>query len=219
MELRRTANAGFLLALDGVTIALDGVCLEVSPYQATPPAELARLSAAPPDLLAYTHCHADHFDPGFAAAFVGPIAGPDQVAQALPGKQVTDQTVAVGHVRITPVATRHIGKACLTTTHRSFIIEGTKRVWFMGDATPAQMAQLAPFGQPDVLIAPFAYATTPAAVRMVNEIGPKLLVLTHMPLRNNDPAGLWPAVEAMAPKFSMAVILPEMGQSVKTRSL
>ena len=98
MELRRTANAGFLLTLDGVTIAMDGVCLAASPYQATPPAELARLSAAPPDLLAYTHCHADHFDPDFAATFCGPILGPEQVAQALPGKQVTDQTVAVGGV-------------------------------------------------------------------------------------------------------------------------
>jgi hypothetical protein len=72
-------------------------------------------------------------------------------------------------------------------------------------------------GKPHVLIAPYAYATTPAAVRMVNEIAPQLLVLTHMPLRSNDPAGLWPAVEAMLPQLSMAVILPELGQNVRTR--
>lgn len=214
MELRRTANAGFLLTLDGVTIAMDGVCLAASPYQATPPAELARLSAAPPDLLAYTHCHADHFDPDFAATFCGPILGPEQVAQALPGKQVTDQTVAVGGVRITPIPTRHIGKSCLTTVHRSFIIEGAKRVWFMGDATPAQMALLAPFGKPDVLIAPFAYATTPSAVRMVNEATPMLFVLTHLPIKDNDPAMLWPAVNAMLPQLGMKVTIPEMGETV-----
>ena len=218
MELRRTANAGFLLTLDGVTIALDGVCLEVSPYQATPSAERAKLMAAPPDLLAYTHCHEDHFDPNFATSFSGPILGPEQVAQALPGKAVSNAATAMGKVGVTPVPTRHIGKASLTTTHFSYILEGSSRIWFMGDATPAQMAQLSPYGKPDVLIAPYAYATTPSAVRMVNEISPGMLVLTHMPLRENDPAGLWHAVEAMLPQLSMAVIIPEMGQTVKSRN-
>lgn len=218
MELRRTANAGFLLTLDGVTIALDGVCLEISPYQATPPAERAKLMAAPPDLLAYTHCHGDHFDPSFALSFSGPVLGPDQVAQALPGKAVSDAATAMGKVGVTPVPTRHIGKASLTTSHLSYVIQGSHSVWFMGDATPAQMARLSPYGKPDVLIAPYAYATTPSAVRMVNEVGPGTLVLTHMPLRENDPAALWAAVEAMHPQLSMAVIIPEMGQTVKDRN-
>lgn len=218
MELRRTANAGFLLTLDGVTIALDGVCLEVSPYQATPPAERTRLAAAPPDLLAFTHCHPDHFDMVFAATFSGPVLGPDQVAQALPGKDVSGSCLTVGGVSITPVPTRHIGKASQTTSHFSFVIEGSHRVWFMGDATPAQMAQLAPYGKPDVLIAPYAYATTASAVRMVNEIAPGMLVLTHLPLRENDPASLWAAVEVMLPQLSMAVTIPEMGQTAKSRN-
>lgn len=214
MELRRTANAGFLLTLDGATIALDGVCLAASPYQATPTAERARLSAAPPDLLAFTHCHSDHFDPAFAAAFSGPVVAPDQVAQSLPGKTVSDSPTTVKTVRITPVPTRHIGKSCLTTVHRSFIIEGARRLWFMGDASPAQMALLAPFGSPDVLIAPFAYATTPSAVRMVNEAAPKLFVLTHMPRRENDPAMLWDAVKAMLPQLAMEVTIPQIGETV-----
>ncbi len=203
MELRRTANAGFLLTLDGVTSLLDGVCLEVSPYQATPPAELARLSAAPPDLLAFTHCHADHFDPRFAASFSGPVIGPE-----------AGTPLCVGGVRITPVPTRHIGKSCLTTIHHSFIMKGSRCVWFMGDAAPAQMALLAPYGQPDVLIAPFAYAATASAVRLVNEVGPKTLVLTHLPRRDNDPHQLWPAVEAQLPGFRMEVLIPELCESV-----
>ena len=43
MELRRTANAGVLLKLDDVEILLDGVCQEVKPYLATPPAEKEKL--------------------------------------------------------------------------------------------------------------------------------------------------------------------------------
>ncbi len=214
MELRRTANAGFLLTLDGVTSLMDGVCLEVSPYQATPPAELARLSAAPPDLLAFTHCHADHFDPRAAAAFPGPILGTEQVARALPGNAVSCGKFSVGGVSITPVPTRHIGKSCLTTQHHSFIIEGSRRIWFMGDAAPAQLALLAPFGAPDVLVAPFAYAATPSAVRMVNEAQPSLLVVTHLPQRDNDPSLLWAAVEAQLPGFRMEIVIPQIGQSL-----
>jgi L-ascorbate metabolism protein UlaG (beta-lactamase superfamily) len=217
MELRRTANAGFLLTLDGVTIAMDGVCLVVSPYQATPPAELGRLLAAPPDLLAFTHDHADHFDPDFARSFQGPILGTEQIAQALPGKKVTLEPVTVGNVKVTPVPTRHIGKASATTRHQSLVIEGSKRIFFMGDATPAQLSGLFSFGNPDALIAPFAYATTASAVRMVNEAVPETLVLTHLPLRENDPAQLWPAVEAMLPGFAMPVLIPSMGETVSLR--
>jgi len=214
MELRRTANAGFLLTLDNITIALDGVCLEVSPYQATPPAERAKLLAAPPDLLAYTHSHEDHFDPGFAQSFLGSILGTDQVAQVLPGKAVACGSMAVGPVKVTPVATRHIGKASATTSHQSLVIEGSSSVWFMGDAAPSQLSQLAPYGRPRVLIAPFAYATTPSAVRAVNEAAPQCLILTHMPLQNNDPAMLWPAVKAMLPAFAMQVLIPAVGETV-----
>ena len=214
MELRRTANAGFLLTLDGVTIAMDGVCLAVSPYQATPPAELGRLLAAPPDLLSYTHDHVDHFDPDFARRFQGMILGTEQIAQALPGGKVTMEPVTIGNVKVTPVPTRHIGKSGVTTSHQSLVIEGSKRVFFMGDATPAQLSSLLRFGKPDVLIAPFAYAATASAVRMVNEAVPETLVLTHLPLRENDPAQLWPAVEAMLPGFSTPVLIPEMGETV-----
>jgi L-ascorbate metabolism protein UlaG (beta-lactamase superfamily) len=212
MQLRRTANAGFLLTLDGTKIALDGVCLEVSPYQATPPAERANLLATPPDLLAYTHCHADHFDPGFAAAFSGPVLGTDQVAQLLPGKKVSIAPISVGSVKVSPVATRHIGK--FTDSHQSLVIEGSSMVWFMGDATPTQLRQLAPYGNPQVLIAPFAYATTPSATRAVNEIAPDHLILTHLPCRNNDPSGLWSAVETMLPAISVPVLIPKLGETI-----
>ena len=215
MQLKRTANAGFLLTLDGITIAMDGVCLEVYPYQATPSAERVNLLAAPPDLLAYTHFHEDHFDPSFAAAFPGPILGTDQVAQLLPGQKVYCRPVAAGSVKVIPVATRHIGAFAATTSHQSLVIQGSSRVWFMGDATPTQLKQLLPYGRPKVLIAPFAYATTPSAVRAVQEIAPEYLVLTHLPLRDHDPDGLWKAVEAQLPQFSMPVLIPELGKTIQ----
>jgi hypothetical protein len=52
------------------------------------------------------------------------------------------------------------------------------------------------------------------AVRAVQEIAPDHLVLTHLPLRNNDPDGLWQVVEAMLPQFSMPVLIPELGETI-----
>jgi ribonuclease BN (tRNA processing enzyme) len=52
---------------------------------------------------------------------------------------------------------------------------------------------------------------------MVNEAVPETLVLTHLPLRENDPAQLWPAVEAMLPGFAMPVLIPSMGETVSLR--
>lgn len=212
MNLTRTANAGFLLELDGAVIALDSVCREVAPYLATPPAERALVWDACPDLLAFTHSHADHFDSTFAKRFPGPILGP--VANLLPGRNVVSGTAVAKDVRITQVPTRHIGKVCLTEPHVSFVIEGSRCIWFTGDAGPAQLSAMSGFPKPDVLIAPFAYATTPSAVRMVHAAGPKVLVLTHLPDRAMDPDGLWPAVEAMLPNFTIPVLIPQMGESI-----
>lgn len=218
MELRRTANAGFLLKLDGVMIAMDGVCLEVPPYQAAPPAERDRLMAAPPDLLAFTHHHADHFDPAFAAQFqkrtLRPILGTDQVAQTLPGCRVTEDPLCIRNVRITPVTTRHIGKFGLTTNHVSFIIEGSKCIWFAGDATPTQLGSITGFPKADILIAPYAYVTTGAALRALQAMQPKHLVLTHMPPRGCDPDGLWAAVDAMLPQISIPVSIPGISETL-----
>lgn len=218
MELRRTANAGFLLKLDGAMIALDGVCLEVPPYQAAPPAERDRLLAAPPDLLAFTHDHADHFDPAFASAFQKhtgrPILGTGQVATALPDCRVQQEAALIRGVRVGAVPTRHIGKSGLTTQHLSFIIEGSRCIWFAGDATPTALGAITGFPRPDVLIAPYAYVTTGAALRVVQALGPKQLVLTHLPLRGHDPDGLWASVDAMLPQCGIPVSIPDISETL-----
>ena len=83
MQLRRTANAGVLLKLDGVSILMDGVCREEYPYPATPPEIKAELTAKVPDAVAFTHAHNDHYDPDFAKAYLaaanGVIIGPEDL--------------------------------------------------------------------------------------------------------------------------------------------
>ena len=207
MELTRTANAGVLLKLDGVTILMDGVCREVKPYPATPPEIKARLTENIPDVVAFTHAHKDHYDPGFAAQVLqknGVIFGPADC-------HGTMEQATVGNVRITPLFSRHIGAAGKTTLHASFILEGSKCIWFTGDAAPSQWRGRN-LPKPDVLIVPYAYCNTSAAWAATQLLGAETVVLLHMPEKENDTIGLWDAVEQTVGQSDVLVI-PVMGQT------
>ena len=211
MEIRRTANAGVLVALDGVRILLDGVCQEVAPYLATPDRERQLLLDNPPDLLAYTHDHPDHYDRSFVSEYfqraAGPLMGPA-------GSPFGSQPRWIGAVKITPVPSRHIGKQD-EVEHVSYIIQGSRCVWFMGDASPLQWKDREDLPRPDVLIAPFAYATC-GGWDLTCSIGPKALVLLHLPQRDNDPHKLWDQVEAAVAKGDgPAVYVPELEQRIR----
>lgn len=212
MEIRRTANAGVLLKLDGVTILLDGVCREVKPYLATPPEERALLIESWPDVIAFTHAHKDHYDPAFAAAYQrqtnGVILGPAD----LPGAATSQRECVAGGVRVLPVESRHIGAAGKTTSHLSFIIQGSACVWFLGDATPLQWKNRQDLPAPDVLIVPYAYAVTATGWEIAKSLGAKQIVLLHMPHRRDDIGGLWEAVEATVPEGSIHI--PEVGETL-----
>lgn len=212
MEIRRTANAGVLLALDGITILMDGVCREVKPYPATPPEEKQMLTARYPDVIAFTHSHKDHYDPGFAAAYQrqtnGVILGPSD----LPGCKTSQQMLTAGGVTVTPVESRHIGAAGKTVKHMSFVVQGSACLWFLGDATPFQWKDRTDLPKPDVLIVPYAYAVTATGWEIAKSLGAEKIILLHMPRREEDTIGLWEAVEATVPKGSIHI--PDIGQTI-----
>lgn len=210
MEIRRTANAGVLLKLDGVSILLDGVCREVKPYPATPPEERAALSNCYPDIVAFTHSHKDHYDPAYAAGFVkqtgGVILGPVD----LPGVRASMEPAERGGVTVIPVHSRHIGAAGKTVSHASFIIKGTSCAWFLGDASPSQWRNREDLPKPDILMVPYAYAATAAGWAATETLGAKKIVLLHMPSREEDTLGLWDAVEHTVGNES-TLYIPDMG--------
>lgn len=212
MKITRTANAGVLLELDGVSILMDGVCREVKPYPVTPPEVKKELMEHFPDVVAFTHAHKDHYDPDFAAYYErqkgGVILGPEDLTRC--GAAMQPKTV--GTVTVTPVSSRHIGAAGKTTNHASFVIKGSRCIWFTGDAAPTQWRQC-DLPKPDVLIAPYAYATTPAAWSLTRGLGAKKVVLLHLPDREEDSIGLWEAVESTAGEDKMLCI-PQMGQQL-----
>jgi L-ascorbate metabolism protein UlaG (beta-lactamase superfamily) len=111
------------------------------------------------------------------------------------------------------VPSRHIGKH-EGVDHVSYIIEGSRCIWFMGYASPLQWKDRTDLPKPDILVAPFAYATA-GGWEITRQLGAKVLVLLHLPNRDNDPHGLWPQVDATIAKGNgPAVYIPEMEQRI-----
>lgn len=211
MEIKRTANAGVLLRLDGKRILMDGVCREVKPYLATPFRVREALLRDLPDALLFTHSHADHYDAAFVSEYLqktaGPVLGPADIPFC------STEACCVGDVRITPVPSRHIGKT-EPMGHMSFVLEGSRCVWFLGDASPLLWKGRTDLPRPDVLIAPYAYGMG-SGWEIAKSLSAHDVVLLHLPERNADPYGLWAGVEAAAgQERKNRVHIPEIDSAV-----
>jgi len=214
MILRRTANAGILLALDGIKILFDGVSREGTAYPATSVEEQDALILEKPDALCISHDHPDHFDSEFATRYAnkvnGKVVGP--VGAYVP--DVTMEPIRIGTVKITPIETRHIGKVGVNVPHTSFIVEGTSCVWFMGDAAVLQWKNRFDLPKPDVLIVPFAYATTATSWEITKSLGAKYVVIVHMPVKESDPYQLLETVKQTTQNDeSIEMWIPDIGET------
>ena len=214
MLVQRVSNAGVLLDLDGVKILLDGFCTDEGPYLATPEHLAASLMAEPADVLAFTHAHPDHFCAQLAEQYrkqtLRPVLGPENLPFGTSSKGL-----ALGGVSILPVKSRHIGKEYFDVPHVSYSIAGSKNVWFLGDAVPSQWRSVRE--KCDVIIAPFAYALSDSAWQMTCALA-ETVVLVHMPLRENDPASLWPQVEAVTGKSCpVNLYIPQIGETIEIK--
>ena len=214
MKIRRTANAGVLLELDGVSILMDGVCREVKPYPATPPEERDALQRSFPDVIAFTHAHKDHYDPAFAALYQKQTSGVILGPATLPGCKATMEDTVVKGVYILPVFSRHIGLAGKDVEHASFIVQGSRCVWFLGDAAPMQWRGK-DLPKPDVLIVPYAYANTPSGWSLTRSLGADHVVLLHMPKREEDTIGLWDAVNAVLKSEEKQPAILSMSETIE----
>ena len=209
MEIQRTANAGVLLKMDGVSILLDGLADRVEGYTATPAEMAEKLLENPPDILAFTHYHKDHCSDALLLPYrkqnLRPIYGPELLLKG---------AMQVGNVTVTPIESRHLGKTEPGLQHVSYIINGSKCVWFMGDAAPLQWKNRTDLPKPDVLIAPYAYGNTKAVWDMSCSLA-KDIVLLHLPNREKDIYGLWECVDSTtAHRKGTNLWIPEIGESI-----
>lgn len=204
MKIQRTANAGVLLETDGIRLLLDGVSSPLDPYEGTPQIIKDELCTQFPDVVMFTHYHADHYDMEFSKIYktntLRSVYGPEF---ALCGK--------MGSVKLKGVPTRHIGRA--DVSHVSYVIGGSSNVWFMGDASPLEAKKLLVESKPDVLIVPYAYVTTPSSWEITRSLGAGHIILVHMPPRHNDPHMLWRAMEETGGQDSL--IIPQIGEVIE----
>lgn len=204
MKIQRTANAGVLICLDGVRLLLDGVCRPMYPYEGTPDEIKEHLSLQFPDVLMFTHYHDDHYDENFSKLYktktLRPVYGSEF---ALFGK--------VGNVKLKGIPTRHIGKS--DAEHVSYVINGSKCIWFMGDASPLELKNIKEH-KPDVLIIPYAYVTTKTAWEITKSIGADKIILLHMPKKENDIHNLWQSLKETVGDLS-TLIIPEIGEVIQ----
>lgn len=212
MEIQRTANAGVLLTMDGVRVLLDGLCDRVGNYLPTPKMLAAELLKNPPDILAFTHSHSDHYSDALVSEYrkrnLRPILGPESLYS---------EPIHLGNIAIRSVVSRHIGKAEPGLLHCSYILEGSRCVWFTGDAAPVQWRNGAELPKPDVLIAPYAYANTKVGWEITCSLT-KNLVLLHLPNRQEDTCGLWQQVEnTVTNNGETKVWIPQITEKIKIK--
>lgn len=210
MILKRTANAGILLALDSVSILFDGVSREGTAYPATSDYMQDALIKERPDAICFTHIHPDHYDPDFVKRYKrevdGPVIAPDEGG--------AHEILQIGSVKITPVSSRHIGRVGIDVPHISYIVEGSSCVWFMGDAAVLQWKNRSDLPKPDVLIVPFAYATTETSWEITKSLGAKYVVIVHMPERDKDPYQLWHSVTTtINDEDEIKLWIPDIGET------
>ena len=208
MELQRTANAGVLLKMDGVSILLDGLADRVEGYLPTPAQMAERLLENPPDILAFTHNHPDHCSDALLLPYrkqnLRPIYGPESLYSG---------DIKVGGVTITPVESRHLGKTEPGLQHVSFMIQGSKCVWFMGDAAPLQWRNRTDLPKPDVLVAPYAYGNSKPAWELSCSLT-KNIVLLHLPDRDKDLYRLWEGVDSTTRGTTANLWMPQIGETI-----
>ena len=183
MKIMRTANAGVLIELDGKRILIDGMAKTLEAYEGTPLYILSELYNSPPDITLFTHKHPDHFDREYADFAVSESLYLDDESQ---------DTINLDDIWIRAVKTGHIGAR--DVSHVSFVIKGSKTLFFMGDASPSYLKQMEAFGVPDVLFVPFAYGLTPSAWRNTKNTGAKAIVLLHLPKEELDEQGICKSV-------------------------
>lgn len=200
MKITRCANAGILLEIDGISILLDGVCQKLDPYIQTPEEYRREFVKNVPDIVAFTHKHPDHFDEVFMTQIEG------KTAIIMPDSA---QEVTLGGVTVIPVETRHIG--VYKIAHTSFIIKGSRCVWFLGDASPLGIKKM--LDKPDVICAPFAYANTEFAFNSLKKHGAEKIAILHMPDSKKDTANTFEAVKAIVGGDENVCIM-EIGQTI-----
>lgn len=173
---------------------LDGISEPCIYFLVTPPAVEEMLYTTDLDAMLFTHDHEDHFSKTFVENWIRRqgrcplLAGPADIGAALPGCTVEEGPLSVGAVSVEPIVCRHMGLRYRQNLHRAYRIHGSVRCLFLGDASPSEF--LGTNEEVQILFAPYPYVTSRGGWRAVQALDPEVLVVTHLPVAEDDPEGL-----------------------------
>ncbi|NCB30237.1 MAG: MBL fold metallo-hydrolase [Clostridia bacterium] len=229
MKLTRISNAGLWVETDGVYFLLDGLHGgDVHPYCGMDPAWEQKWGGTAPeaDVLAFTHAHPDHFEPGRVCRYLAAhpktkvYAGPDVLSVLRAQGVAPDRLLswqAPGPLGLSAFPTRHIGPEFRDVFHCSLVLQGDSILLFAGDASPVRsnFLTLPPSFSPDILAAPFPFVLGNAPFRIIQSIlRPQAVCILHLPAPQEDPACFWLRARRGAASLPMPTRLMKLGETM-----
>ena len=215
IELIFTANAGVILEMDGICIAVDAFHNQRALPFSTLPKDLLHTLAETGilgklDALFFSHTHADHYGQtameqvlqyaqNAALLAPEPIA-PQQILLQGPAVHITLPDGKLDAVRLVHDGPeyREVPLYGLMLTLRN------QRILFPGDSTDHTGVRQMTQGRPvDVAVLNFPWITLPGNRRFVEqELAPRHLILTHLPYPDDDTEGFISATRKAAEKLT-----------------
>ena len=210
-----SANAGIALTLPGLRIWIDALHRQAeeafSPVSRDIWAYMKSCQDfSDPDILAFTHCHGDHYDKEYVLEALSLYP---KARLILPEQAFSRQLLLEGEetictekgYRLRFVRTVHGGAGGESVPHYSLFIEGRGlRLFYGGDVTgpsPRLEALLAGY-RPDIAFLPFPWCTLiRGRLCLEKVIQPRHLILLHLPFAEDDVYGYREAVQRALPKL------------------
>ncbi|MEL7647656.1 MAG: MBL fold metallo-hydrolase [Sedimentibacter sp.] len=209
IKLTQIVNAGLLIEGNGKKILIDAIHCEKTHEWSTVTDELMDYmiygSGKFKDInfLLFTHCHKDHFNAektfeyirnNKAEMLITPKLGDsDCKSSGLLKELDTDYyqigTVDMDNLKISYLRTKHLAHEKVGIDHYVYIVEIDKKIiLFLGDADfcKAELAQSIKDISADVLVAPFIVVNSTLGRKFVENINPRILILNHLPGREDD---------------------------------
>ena len=195
-----SANAGVMIAWHGLRIWVDALhSRKTERFSTVTPAEWEQIRRAddltPPDLIFFTHCHADHYSRELTAK--AHALWPRAIL-ALPERAFADQLLVCGEeteLSLGPVTARfmrlpHEGEAYAGVAHYGvLLLDGTSGILAAGDCATASpvLTERLRGARVDLAVLDFPWLTLRRGREYLEQVmRPEHLFLCHLPFPEDD---------------------------------
>lgn len=206
--ITQIVNAGLLIEAAGKKILIDGIHSVKTHEWSTVNKELmddiiygSRFKNI--DYLLFTHQHNDHFNLEKTLEYIknnkiekfivtilkDPPLDIDDLLVELDSDYYEVNRIISDSITIKCIKTKHLSHEKIGLDHYVFIVDiNSKNILFLGDAdyTKSELVKVLENINIDIVIAPFIIAMSTPGRMFVNKINPNLLILNHLPAKEDD---------------------------------